>query len=287
MTFPTMIHTSVSQSLLTRIGRFHNGGALDMLLETIQNGRRAGATRIDIGLTVTDRGPVLHICDDGRGIADPAKFLTLGDSGWDENIARSEDPAGMGVFSLAGRHVTVHSHAAERGAAWQVTITPDAWESGKPLDVTPSALDRGTEIQIDLPEAWAQQLEQAVKDAARFCLVPIWFDGKLQPQESFLREATRIEEWNGCRIGIFADKYHVHREKLRINFHGLTVPCQLPHIQGADGGCGWYVKVDIVIADAAGRIKYEVFPIRRRLPRQTASQGDWRPRASSGTVPTT
>lgn len=81
MPFPTMIHTSVSPFLITRIGRFHNGGSLDVLSEILQNGRRAGATRIDIALLETDRGPVLQICDDGCGIADPAKFLALGDSG--------------------------------------------------------------------------------------------------------------------------------------------------------------------------------------------------------------
>lgn len=88
MPFPTSIHTSVSPSLITRIGRFHNGGPLDVLSEILQNGRRAGATRIDIALQETDRGPVLHIHDDGCGIADPSKFLALGDSGWDERIAR-------------------------------------------------------------------------------------------------------------------------------------------------------------------------------------------------------
>src|SRR3546814_4694728 len=56
------------------------------------------------------------------------------------------------------------------------------------------------------------------------------------PQESFLREAKRVEEWNGCRIGIFVDEYLLNREKVRINFHGLTVPCRLPHIHDADGG---------------------------------------------------
>src|SRR3546814_121609 len=125
----------------------------------------------------------------------PAKFLTLGDSGWNEDTARSEDPAGMGVFSLAGRHVTVRSHAAELGAAWQVTITPDAWESGKLLDLIPSSLGQGTEIEIDLPESWANALEQAVKDAARFCPVPIWFGDNRQLQKDFLREAKRVEEW--------------------------------------------------------------------------------------------
>lgn len=248
MTFPSTIKTTVGQSLITKIGRFFNGSVSDCLTETIQNSRRAGATQIDIARIERDDRTTLLIRDDGRGIAEPAKFLTLGDSGWNEAIARSEDPAGMGVFSLAGRHVTVRSHAAELGAAWQVTITPDAWESGKLLDLVPSPLAKGTEIEIDLPESWTGALEQAVKDAARFCPVPISFDGNRLPRESFLREATRIEEWNGCKIGIFIDERDPHREKPRINFHGLTVPCSLPHICDADGSRGWYAKVEIVDA---------------------------------------
>ncbi|WP_380926257.1 ATP-binding protein [Sphingomonas leidyi] len=248
MTFPATIKTTVGQSLITKIGRFFNGTVSDCLTETIQNSRRAGATHIEIAKIEKNDRPVLLIRDDGRGIAEPAKFLTLGDSGWSEAVARSEDPAGMGVFSLAGRHVTVRSHAAELGAAWQVTITPDAWESGKLLDLVPSSLAKGTEIEIDLPESWASALDQAVKDAARFCPVPISFDGNRLPRESFLAEATRTEEWNGCKIGIFVDERSPHREKPRINFHGLTVPCSLPHICDTDGSRGWYAKVDIVDA---------------------------------------
>ena len=266
MTFPTTIHTAVGQSLLTKIGRFFNGSALDVLNESIQNSRRAGATRIEIDRIDTDCGPVLRIRDDGRGIADPAKFLTLGDSEWSEEIARSEDPAGMGVFSLAGRHVTVRSHAAEVGAAWQATIFPDAWESGTLLDLVPSSLDKGTEIEIDLPESWDSALPQAVKDAARFCPVPITFGGDRVPQESFLREATRVEEWNGCRIGIFADNHSVPQALVRINFHGVTVPCRLPHIVDADGGRGWYAKVDII---APGNLQL-VLPARKEMVQNAA-----------------
>lgn len=261
MTFPTTINTIVSASLLTKITRFSDGGVLAVLTEIIQNARRAGAKRIDIAQVETDRGPMLRIRDDGCGIADPARFLALGDSGWDEKIARSEDPAGMGVFSLAGHHVTVRSHAADLGAAWQVTIPSHAWESSQPLDVIASSLDKGTEIEIDLPEAWARQLEQAVKSTARFCPVPIWFDGNRQPHESFLHEAVRIEEWNGCRIGIFTDKYDLHREQPRINFHGLTVCCRLPFVSDADGGRGWYAKVDII---EAPRIQF-VLPARKEV----------------------
>src|SRR3546814_7453057 len=156
----------------------------------------------------------------------PAKFLTLGDSGWNEDTARSEDPAGMGVFSRAGRHVTVRSHAAELGAAWQATITPDAWESGKPLDLIPSSLGKGTEIEIDLTESWATTLEQAVKDVARFCPVPIWFGDHRPPQESFLRAAKPVEEWNGCRIGICAAEYLLNTERVRTNTPCWTVTSQ-------------------------------------------------------------
>lgn len=266
MTFPTTIHTKVGQSLLTKIGRLYNGSVADVLAETIQNSRRAGATRIDIARVERAGGAVLLIRDDGRGIADPTKFLTLGDSGWNADIARSEDPAGMGVFSLAGRRVTVQSHAAELGAGWQATITPDAWESGKALDLAPSDIAKGTQFEIDMPESWAATLEQAVKDAARFCPVAIWFGGDKVPQESFLKDAKRIEDWQGCRIGIYADKCHLPRELVRINFHGLTVRCSLPHIHDADGGRGWYAKVDIVDAPALQL----VLPARKEMVQNAA-----------------
>lgn len=261
MPFPTTIHTTVGDSLLTRITRFFDGSVSACLIEAIQNARRAGAKRIDISRIESDRGPVLRICDDGCGIADPVKFLTLGDSGWDETIARSEDPAGMGVFSLAGRHVTVRSYAAELGVAWQVTITPDAWESGMLLDLAPAAIDKVTEIEVDMAEDWVNALDQAVKDAARFCPVPVWLDGKRQLHESFLSGATRVEKWNGCNIGIYSDTIHVPRELARINFHGLTVPCQLPHIHDVDGNRGWYAKVDII---DAGHLQL-VLPARKEI----------------------
>jgi len=261
MTFPTTIHTDVSQSLLGKITRFFNGSILDVLIEAIQNGRRAGATRIDIDRIETDSGLMLRIRDDGRGIADPAKFLSLGDSGWDDDVVRSEDPAGMGVFCLAGRHVIVRSHAADLGAAWQATITPDAWENGSSLDLTPSSIDKGTEIEFDLPECWSKALDQAVREAALYCPVAVWFGGERQHHEDFLQEAIRVEEWNGCRIGIYPHNHDLFPEKPRINFHGLAIPCRLPHIQGVDDGRGWYAKVDI--CDAPGL--HLVLPARKEI----------------------
>ncbi len=184
--------------------------------------------------------------DDGRGIADPAKFLTLGDSGWDASIARSEDPAGMGVFSLAGRHVTVRSRPVDSTEGWQVTIPPEAWESSLPLDVVPAEIVQGTEIDIDLPDGWVPHLDSAVKSAATYFPLPVVFDGVMQARSDFLQGAERVEDWGGCRIGVF--KNAIRGDRVRMNFHGLTVPCKLPYAHDAEGGDGWDVRVEIVDA---------------------------------------
>lgn len=63
--FPATINTMVSQSLLKRVGRFTNGSVTDILVEAIQNARRAGAKRIDIDRIEAPGGPVLRIRDDG------------------------------------------------------------------------------------------------------------------------------------------------------------------------------------------------------------------------------
>ncbi|MFC0203324.1 ATP-binding protein [Novosphingobium soli] len=266
MTFPTTIHATVGQSMIHKATRLFAGCVADALHEILQNARRGGASRVDICRLDQDQGTILRIRDDGRGIADPAKLLALGDSDWESDIARSEDPAGMGVFSLAGRHVVIRSRTADAEDGWQVTIPPQAWESGEPLDLVPAIVAKGTEIEIDLPKAWADELGQAVKNAARFYPLPVFYGDERQAHEGFLKEAVRVENWNGCRIGIFLDKHAPHREQARINFHGLTVPCRLPHVHDADGGRGWYAKVDIVDAP---KLQF-VLPARKEMVQNSA-----------------
>lgn len=111
MSLPSTIHASVGQSLIGKVSRLFNNSVADVLAELLQNARRAGAHEIDIDVIEADGAKFLVLRDDGSGIDDPAKILTLGDSGWSRDIARSEDPAGMGVFSLAGRYVEIRSYS--------------------------------------------------------------------------------------------------------------------------------------------------------------------------------
>lgn len=250
MSLPACIHASVSQSLLGRVTRIFNNSAGDILSETLQNSRRAGASRVDIEVNEVDGRSILIIRDDGSGIDDPAKILTLGDSGWDADLAHREDPAGMGVFSLAGRHVEIRSRSGANGAGWCVVIPPEAWESGALLAIESCDIEAGTEIRIDIPEAWICDLTAAVASAARYYPLPVTFQGDELRREDFLTGSCRIEEWQGCRIGVFHDRTCLPSAYPRINFHGLTVLCPMPGISEAKDGEKWHVRVDIVDAPA-------------------------------------
>lgn len=250
MTFPSTIRPAVGQSLISKVSRLFNGTLADAVHEIFQNSRRAGASAIYVAVYNLPSGTALSIYDDGRGIADPASLLTLGDSGWRPDIQHREDPAGMGMFSLAGRDVEVRSWSRAAGRGWAVHIPADGWEGERALDIAPSGIVRGTEIQIMLPSAWEDQLKTPLAAAARFFPLPVHFEGTELARADFLADATRIEEWEGCRIGIFHNASHEDAQAPRINFHGLTVPCRLPVVSEVGQLFKWRVRVDIVDAPA-------------------------------------
>lgn len=155
----------------------------------------------------------------------------------------------MGVFSLAGHHVVVRSHSSKIGG-WQVEISADAWQGGVPLPVEPAMIENGTEISLALPESWATHLEDAVKRAALYFPLPVYFGDSLLPRQDFLADAHRIEHWHGCRIGVFRHKDQGGAETPRINFHGVGIACRLPMISEVGTFGKWTARVDIVDAPA-------------------------------------
>lgn len=250
MIFPSNIRPAVGQTLISKVSRLYNGTISDVLHELFQNGRRAGAKAIYVAVYNLPEGPALSIYDDGRGIDDPAKLLTLGDSGWKADILDREDPAGMGVFSLAGRDVRVRSWSQRAARGWAVHIPADGWEGAIPLPIEPCGIVRGTEFQIQLPPAWEEQLNAALRKAAHFFPLPVHFEGAELPRTDFLAEACRVEEWEGCRIGIYHGGCSEDPQMPRINFHGLTVPCQVPVVSEVGQINKWRARIDIVDAPA-------------------------------------
>lgn len=86
--------------------------------EAMQNSRRAGATEIRFLVTPDpeDRAKsVVHIADDGSGILDWGKLLSVAESGWDDAVVEKEDAFGIGFAALlfSCRKLVVRSRGHE------------------------------------------------------------------------------------------------------------------------------------------------------------------------------
>ena len=80
-----------------------------VVTELLQNARRARASRVAVDYDPATR--TLAVRDDGIGIADWQKLLTVGEPGWDASVVRDEHASGTGfVKSLyAAQRCSVHS----------------------------------------------------------------------------------------------------------------------------------------------------------------------------------
>ena len=118
------IQAMVNPRLLTKANRLFTGTLQGRIIEILQNARRAGATKVEI----TNQDGHVTVKDDGKGIGDFSKLLDMGGSGWDDALESSEDPAGVGLFCLAPRQVTIRSNGK------MVNIASDGW-TGTPVEI--------------------------------------------------------------------------------------------------------------------------------------------------------
>ena len=243
---PATSATAVAPETIAKVTRLFNNTAYDVICELLQNARRAGASVVAIALNSAGSEHFLHVTDDGHGIADPASIVTLGRSGWSDETRRAEDPAGMGVFSLAGRDVIIRSFSKPDRQGWMAHIPASAWETSRPIAISSDPIARGTAITVRVPDEWLKTLERDVEKAAKHYPVPVTWNGNDLVQEDWLKDANHIEEWQGVRIGVFQKHpSHYSSRDGRLNFHGLTIPCDLPYVQEVDRGGHWIARVDI------------------------------------------
>lgn len=243
---PATIATAVAPETISKVTRLFNNTAFDVINELFQNARRAGAQCVSVSIQTSGADTFLHVVDDGHGIADPASIVTLGRSGWSDETRRAEDPAGMGVFSLAGRNVIIRSYSRPDRQGWMAHIPATAWETSRPIAITSDPIACGTAITVCVPGEWVRTLRDDITRAAKHYPVAVLLDGEALPYEDWLADADHVEEWNGTRIGVFRkNPSHYSSRDHRLNFHGVTIPCALPFVQEVDRGGHWIAKVDI------------------------------------------
>jgi hypothetical protein len=210
-----LIQAQISASFINKADRLFSNNLSDIFIELLQNARRAGASLITVETGEgPDRGTNIIFSDNGHGIDDFSFLLNLGDSDWNEAVERSEDPAGMGFFSLLHSGVKVESNGKE------ATISKDAFLGKAPVVVTETqSSDVGTGLTFDRPESKIS-VDSILRQAGLFGSTDVSLNGSLIPRKDFLEEALYVKTIHGVRIGVVAESYGATRN---CNFHGKII----------------------------------------------------------------
>ena len=215
------IQACVNQRLLTKADRLFTGTLNGRIIELLQNARRAGATKV----TITNKDGWVSVKDNGQGIGEFAKLLDLGGSGWDNACEVSEDPAGVGIFCLAPREVTIRSKGKK------TTITNEGWTIAPTVVLRDEhPVRKGTILQFH-DEPWESS---KVDINAVFSGMQVAVDGKRCPKLPFVSEDAIHHPELGCKIKVceYGQLNQWHRscggERWSgnigiVNFHGQIV----------------------------------------------------------------
>ncbi len=257
------IRARIHESAVKRVTRIYAATLAEILVEALQNSRRAGATRVHIAVTApaatTGATPLtVTISDDGAGIADPAVLLSFGQNGWDDALVRREDAAGFGFASLARRNCAVssrpHSPHGEILPGWRVALSPGHFLGEADAEVLAdeeAPYPRGTAISFQATEAIAA-IRNAADNAARHYPLPVVFQDRTEddtagPEEllrrAFLDGAIHAEPWRGLVFGVFRNRHDGYRDP-DLNFFGLTLTVGLPIVETVHGAT-WTVLADV------------------------------------------
>jgi hypothetical protein len=194
-----------------------------VLSELIQNGRRAGATEIHIEHTTDDETGkhTLTVRDNGCGISDFQKLLTVAESGWDSNTTAKESPYGMGAIAMlfACDSVTVASGEQEFSFDCQDALT-NAY-LGEPCSLS-SPID-GCIITLHGYQHHERFTAHQLEQIAIFSSVPIYFNGNKLSSEFSLQNMKKVAENDPT---LFVDETEVGTFIHRLNSDNIAVVLQ-------------------------------------------------------------
>ena len=297
-TLPDAIRAEIDPAALQRIPKLFDASFRTRLAEVLQNARRAGAT--EVRLTVEAMGetaehgtaaaeadaeawvagapggvayePVaceparpaflITVEDNGCGIDRPETLLAFGNSAWQERAVADEDPAGMGLASLAGCGACITSRPAD-GPAWSVTLTTEHFTGAAAAAIEPATRSGpGTTVRFPTGPIDPDSVGSIVYGEFRHYPVAVRYartDNVVQPpvvierpQVPFLADSDYREAYRGLTLGVirspdirFATRGAADNTPAGdLNVFGHRVQIGLPTITSLDGTC-WQVFADV------------------------------------------
>lgn len=235
---PKEITAQVSNipAALEKSQRYFSASLHDILVELLQNSRRAGSAEVFID-TETTPG-ILTISDLGHGVADPQVLLDLHTSEWSDSI-QSEDPAGAGFFSLATRE-----WAEVQSCDWSIRLTPRVFQGKETAEVESAAAIAGLRISFPISSDELDILPRTLAALALYYPATVFLNNVSHPQKDFLGDAIKTEEWRGIRIGLIRAEWGIPYNRQDINFYGLNLSGDLASMRDPRLGY-FYVAIDV------------------------------------------
>ena len=273
----TTIRARLHEKAIQVMTSMFNASIEDILIELVQNGRRAGASRLRITVKRNRTSYTVSVSDDGEGFADPQDMLSYGKSGWREAVVRSENAAGMGLLSLAQRGCTVRSRT--KTVQWEVDLDPEhfAGHSDATIYAAPEASEPRDEqrwtttISFETrPDETLSEICDAARNATRYgtlraTLIIDNQNGRSREKTlknvPFLDATQYIERWEGLELGTRTGSPSTMKDSRpsEVNIHGVVVKHPLTDVRTLDGA--W--RVDVNVIDCP-RLEM-VLPARKRL----------------------
>jgi hypothetical protein len=257
------IHAKIGQGILTKADRLFRNDDQGTFVELLQNSRRATATRIDVCIEeVSAMRCLVEIQDDGSGISDFERLLTLGESGWNEDLKATEDPAGMGFYSLCLSGVEVYS------GHQYAKISPEAFVGTEDavVEVRESCVG-GTRLRFSRSSS-KESLAAALERAALFYPLEVCLNGDVLPRYDFLEGAIHREVIDGIEVGFateFKRDWSYYGDDNNWNFYGARIREVFANFAGIlmeDGqSTTLYARFNVL---ETGRIKLQL-PDRRNI----------------------
>lgn len=238
------------------VKRLFTGRVTEILAELLQNSQRASSRQVNI--TTAADGTEFKYQDDGQGLKGVEgfyKFLSLGDSGFDESVIENQAPMGIGFGSLLAHESVTKVTVTSNGLSleidtkrwWDEQEYYQTWESRLELSESSQGFcldvkcDRKVidEIKKALPEKvssrkyWKEKISSypalGYKDVLEITLDGI--QTETGPIDVYLEGNEIVNLWiDGNKLTIYSpDTYHWDRIQL-VNWYGQLIKCNVENI---------------------------------------------------------
>lgn len=145
-----------------------------VLSELMQNARRASASKVIFEFAEGN----LVVSDDGCGIDDFAKLITIAESGWSEEVMKAEQPFGIGFSSVSFSADSILVESKGKSIAFSSEDLIRKW----PIAVTASDYIGGTRITLKNFRVSEKETLDSLRCFARGFAIPVIANGEEMPR---------------------------------------------------------------------------------------------------------